>query len=171
MQRTRTYSYDARRFDPKEMLGLTGLEFLQRVFSGEVAGGSIASTLGFAPHTLESGRVVFQGTPEDYVLNPIGGVHGGYAATLLDTVLGCSVQSALGIGIGYTTVELKINYVRAMTEGTGPILAEGTIIHVGRSLATAEGKLYGRDDGKLYAHGSTTCFLFPLPGSSKGTAP
>jgi uncharacterized protein (TIGR00369 family) len=102
------------------------------------------------------------------VLNPIGSVHGGYAAALLDTVLGCAIHSALDRGVGYTTVELKVNYVRGMTIQTGLVRAEGTVIHLGRTLATAEAKLYGRDDGRLYAHGSTTCMLFPIQAASRG---
>ena len=169
MQKTRTYEYDVHYFDPALMSQFTGLEYLTKVFSGEVAGGSIAQTLGFAPSHLERGRVMFEGTPEDFVLNPIGSVHGGYAAALLDTVLGCAIHSALERGVGYTTVELKVNYVRAMTPQTGAIRAEVTIIHLGKTVATAEAKLYGRDDGRLYAHGSTTCLLFPLKAVSKGS--
>jgi uncharacterized protein (TIGR00369 family) len=168
MQKSRTYEYDVRPFDPALMREFTGLEYLGKVFNREVAGASIAQTLGFAPGHLEAGRVIFDGLPEDFVLNPIGSVHGGYAAAMLDTVLGCAVHSALERGVGYTTVELKINYVRAMTAQTGPVRAEGTLIHLGRSLATAEAKLYGRDDGRLYAHGSTTCMLFPVATPSRG---
>jgi uncharacterized protein (TIGR00369 family) len=168
MQKTRTYQYDLRPFDPALMSQFTGLEYLRKVFSGEVAGGSIAQTLGFAPSHLEAGRVSFDGSPEDFVLNPIGSVHGGYAAALLDTVLGCAIHSALDRGVGYTTVELKVNYVRGMTTQTGLVRAEGTIIHLGRTLATAEAKLHGRDDGRLYAHGSTTCMLFPIQAASRG---
>jgi uncharacterized protein (TIGR00369 family) len=164
---TRTYTYDTRRMNLREMATHSGLEYLTKVFSGEFAGSPIASTLEFYPVELEVGRVVFEGEPKQFVYNPIGSVHGGYAAALLDTVLGCSIQSTLEAGQGYTTVELKVNYVRAMTDKTGFVRAEGKIVHVGKSLATAEAKLFGRDDGKLYAHGSTTCFVFPLGQPSK----
>ncbi len=163
---TRTYTWDARRTDPRELGKLSGLEYLQKVFSGELPGGPIASTLDFHPAGLEKGMAAFEGEPAHFVYNPIGSVHGGYAATLLDTALGCAVHSALAAGLAYTTVELKINYVRAMTDQIGPVRAEARVIHLGRSLATAEGKLFGRDDGRLYAHGSTTCFVFPIPGAS-----
>ncbi len=162
---SRTYTYDARRVSLQEMAQYSGLEYLTKVFAGELAGAPIASTLDYYPVELEVGRVVFEGEPKHFVYNPIGSVHGGYAAAILDTVLGCSIHSMLEAGQGYTTVELKVNYVRAMTDKTGFIRAEGKVIHVGKSLATSEAKLYGRDDGKLYAHGSTTCFVFPLPGS------
>jgi uncharacterized protein (TIGR00369 family) len=162
MNKTRTYDYDARRADPREVIQSTGLEYLNRVLRGEVAGASIAQTLGFTLHALESRRVVFEGTPQDFVYNPIGTVHGGYAATMLDSALGCAIHSALPAGVAYTTVELKINYVRALSDKTGPVRAEGTVVHIGRSIATAEGRLYGRDDGKLYAHGSTTCLVIPM---------
>lgn len=160
--RTRTYTWDTRRTDPRELASLTGLEYLEKVFSGEMPGAPLASTLDFRPAALEKGMVAFEGEPAHFVYNPIGSVHGGYAAAMLDTALGCAVHSALAAGLGYTTVELKINYVRAMTDRSGPVRAEARVVHLGRSLATAEGKLFGRDDGRLYAHGSTTCFVFPL---------
>jgi uncharacterized protein (TIGR00369 family) len=165
--KTRTYSYDTRRMNPQELAQYSGLEYLSKVFAGEFAGSPIASTLDFHPVELEAGRVVFEGEPQQFVYNPIGSVHGGYAAAILDTVLGCSIQTMLEAGQAYTTVELKVNYVRAMTDKTGVVRAEGKTIHVGKNLATAEAKLFGRDDGKLYAHGSTTCFVFALqkPGS------
>lgn len=165
--RSRTYTWDARRTDPRELAKLSGLEYLTRVFAGEMPGAPIASTLDFHPTTLEKGLVAFDGEPAHFVYNPIGSVHGGYAATMLDSALGCAVHSLLEAGLAYTTVELKINYVRAMTDRTGPVRAEARVIHLGRSLATAEGKLFGRDDGRLYAHGSTTCFVFPLPGAAQ----
>lgn len=163
---TRTYTYDARRTNLADLTAHSGLEYLKKVFSGEFAGSPIGSTLEFYPVELELGRVVFEGEPKQFVFNLIGSVHGGYAAAILDSALGCCIQTMLKTGQGYTTVELKVNYVKAMTDKTGFVRAEGKIVHVGKSLATAEAKLYGRDDGKLYAHGSTTCFVFPLPGAT-----
>ena len=165
IQRSRTYDYDTRPVDLQSMAGMTGLEYIQKVFSRELPGATIAYTLDFYPVEVELGRAVFGGEPSEFVYNPIGSVHGGYAAAILDTVLGCSIQTMLKAGQGYTTVELKVNYVRAMTDKTGFVRAEGKIVHVGKSLATAEAKLFGRDDGKLYAHGSTTCFVFPFTGA------
>jgi uncharacterized protein (TIGR00369 family) len=161
----RTYTWDARRVSPRELASMSGLEYLKRVFNRQLPGAPIASTLDFHPASLEEGFVAFEGEPAHFAYNPIGSVHGGYAATILDSAMGCAIHSALGVGLGYTTVELKVNYVRGMTDRTGPVRCEGRVIHIGKSLATAEGKLFGRDDGRLYAHGSTTCFVFPMPGA------
>lgn len=142
--------------------GYSGLEFLQAIFSGELPHPPIGETLGFLPVHAEHGRVIFQGTPTADHYNPIGSVHGGWAATLLDSCVGCAVQSTLPLGKGYTTLELKVNYVRALTPDTGPVRAEGWIIHAGGRVATAEGQL--RDAaGRLYAHASTTCMIMDLP--------
>jgi uncharacterized protein (TIGR00369 family) len=93
--------------------------------------------------------------------NPLGTVHGGVAATLLDSVMGCAVHTTLEAGIGYTTLEIKVNYVRAMTDKTDPVTVEGKVINVGRRIATAEGRLFDQED-RLLAHGTTTCLVFPL---------
>lgn len=141
---------------------LSGLEILRGIFlEGRFPRPPIGQTLDFQGVEVEKGRVVFAGTPDLRHYNPIGVVHGGYAATLLDSCMGCAVHSALEAGQGYTTLELKVNYVRAMTVNTGRVRAEGKIINVGRQVATAEGRIVG-DDGKLYAHGTTTCLVFPI---------
>jgi uncharacterized protein (TIGR00369 family) len=107
---------------------------------------------------VSEGRVVFAIEPAEYHYNPLGTVHGGIAATLLDSAMGCAVQSMLPHGAGYTTLELKTNYLRAMTSRTGVVYCEGKIIHMGGRVATAEGRLTDAS-GKLYAHGTTTCIL------------
>ncbi|SEP17088.1 PaaI family thioesterase [Aquisalimonas asiatica] len=140
----------------------SGLEFLQAMFNGELPHPPIGETLNFLPILAEEGRVVFQGTPQAAHYNPISSVHGGWAATLLDSCVGCAVQSTLPRGRGYTTLELKVNYVRALTPDTGPVRAEGKVIHVGGRVATAEGRLTD-PAGKLYAHASTTCMVMELP--------
>jgi len=160
--KTRSYGWDAARPDPRKLVGLTGLELLRRMLAGEIPAPSIAATIGMGPTEVEEGRVVFEGFPGDHLLNPLGGIHGGFAATLLDSVMGCAVHSTLAAGQGYGTVELKVNYVRGLTADSGPVRAEGKVIHAGRTIATAEGRLVGRDDGKLYAHGTTTCMIHPL---------
>lgn len=142
----------------------TGLEFLNAIIAGELPYPPIGGTLDFLPIHAEAGRVVFQGTPAAAHYNPIGSVHGGWAATLLDSCVGCAVQSALPRGKGYTTLELKVNYVRALTPDTGPVRAEGTVIHAGSRVATAEGRLTD-PSGRLYAHASTTCMVMDLPAS------
>jgi uncharacterized protein (TIGR00369 family) len=139
-----------------EFASLTGLEQLRAAFDGTFKG--IGKTLNFRLATLEEGRVEFEGHPDQSVYNPIGSVHGGYAATLLDSAMGCAVHSTLKPGQSYTTLELKIAYHRAMTDESGPVRAEGKIISVGRRAAFAEGRL--RDaQGRLCASGTTTCLV------------
>jgi uncharacterized protein (TIGR00369 family) len=121
----------------------------------------IAETLDFALIEVEAGRAVFQGTPQLKHYNPMGMVHGGWYATLLDSALGCAVQSTLPAGRSYTTVELGINLVRAASQETGPLRAIASTIHTGRQMATAEARLLG-SDGKIYAHATTTCLVFEI---------
>lgn len=144
-----------------EMSHLSGLEFLTAIASGELPQPPIAALMDFRLIKVEAGKVLFEGQPGPQHYNPIGSVHGGFAATLLDSVMACSVHSNLPAGKGYTTVELKINYVRAITLETGRVRAESGVIHQGSRIATAEGKLYGAD-GRLMAHGTTTCLIFPI---------
>jgi uncharacterized protein (TIGR00369 family) len=140
----------------------SGMEFLQRIWDGELPSAPIGHTMDFVPIEGEPGRVVFQGTPGRQHYNPIGSVHGGYFCTLLDSAVGCAVQSMLPKGMGYTTLELKVNLIRALTDKTGPVRAEGKVIQVGGRVGIAEGRIIDAD-GKLYAHASTTCLIFPLP--------
>ncbi len=148
---------------PDVLLGQDGLSFLQAMIDGTLPAPPIAATLGFRLVAVSEGRAVFRGMPEFRHYNPIGVVHGGYAATLLDSAVGCAVHTTLKKGEGYTTLELKLNLVRALTQETGQIEAEGRIVHRGRSVATAEG--YLRDQaGRLYAHATTTCMIFPAKG-------
>jgi uncharacterized protein (TIGR00369 family) len=142
----------------------SGAEFFRAMGNGELPMPHIGETLEFWPVEWEAGRMVFQGTPHIGHYNPIGSVHGGWIAAILDSAVGCAVHSTLPQGTGYTTVELKLNYVRAVTAETGPLRAEGKVIHAGKQLATAEGRLHDAR-GKLYAHASTTCLVFPLPAA------
>lgn len=140
---------------------LSGLEFMRGILEGRFPPAPITAALNFALTEVEHGRAVFEGVPVFAYYNPIGSVHGGYAATLLDSCMGCAVHSALPAGQAYTTLEFKINYVRAMTAETGRVRAEGRVIHPGSRAATAEGHIFdGR--GKLLAHATTTCLVFPL---------
>lgn len=145
-----------------QMKESSGMEFLQRIWRGELPSAPIGHTMDFVPVEGEPGRVVFQGTPGPQHYNPIGSVHGGYFCTLLDSALGCAVQSMLPKGTGYTTLELKVNLIRSLTDKTGPVRAEGKVVQVGRSVGIAEARLVDVD-GKLYAHATTTCLVFPLP--------
>lgn len=143
----------------------SGMEFLQAMARGELAYPPIADTLNFTLVHFEPGRVIFQGTPLFAHYNPIGSVHGGWFCTLLDSALGCVVQTSLPKGRGYTTLELKVNMIRALTENTGPVRAEGTLVHAGRQTGIAEARLYD-SAGKLYATASTTCLIFDIPGAA-----
>lgn len=147
---------------PEQTRGKTGLEFFDAMFAGELPGPAIGVTLSFLPVEITHGRSVFQGRPKLEHYNPIGTVHGGWVATLLDSCVGCAVHSTLPAGKAYTTAELKVNFVRAVTTRLPLVRAIGTVIHVGGRMATAEGRLVG-PDGKLYAHASTTCFIFDAP--------
>jgi uncharacterized protein (TIGR00369 family) len=144
---------------PEQVAGLSGLEFFEAMRTGKLPPAPIGETLDFLPIRIELGSVVFQGRPQRKHYNPLGSVHGGWFATLLDTAVGCAVHSTLAAGKGYTTLELKVNMVRALTDRVPLVRAEGKVIHVGRQTATAEGRIVG-PDGKLYAHASTTCLIF-----------
>ena len=139
----------------------SGLELFRKMLHGELPPPPIAQTLDFSIVEVDKGRVVFQGHPTRAHFNPIGSVHGGYHATLLDSCMACAVQSVLEAGQGFTTIELKVNYLRALTDQVGPVRAEGKVIQVGRQIGAAEGRLYDAG-GRLYAHATTTCLVFTL---------
>ena len=157
--RTRTFSWE----DPQVLAGaargLSGIEFLRKVVSGELPRPPISALMNFGLAELSEGRAVFTVEPAEYHYNPIGVVHGGLAATLLDSAMGCAVHSTLPAGAGYTTLEVKVNYVRPLTAETGLVRCEAEVIHVGGRTATAEGKVLDAS-GKLYAHATTTCIIF-----------
>ena len=137
-----------------------GIGFLKAIIDGTLPKPPIADLLGFDLVEVESGKAVFEGTPEYRHYNPIGTVHGGFALTLMDSCMSCAVQTMLKQGEIYTTLELKVNLVRAITKDTGLIRATGRLIHRGRTTGTAEGDV--RDvAGNLLAHGTTTCMIFP----------
>ncbi len=138
-----------------------GLDVLKQIVDGRLPIPPIAELVGFTLGEVEEGRVVFSAVPEFRHYNPIGSVHGGFAATLLDSCMGCAVHSTLKAGTGYTTLEFKVNLVRGLTDKTGEVFAEGRVVHVGRQTATAEGTIKDKN-GRVYAHASTTCLLFPL---------
>lgn len=149
---------------PEKVNGLTGLQVMYAMMRGELPFASMAQTLDFLLIEVEDGRAVFQGTPGPAHLNPMGGVHGGWYATLLDSALGCAVHTKMPPGRGYTTAELSVNLVRAIGLKVPRVRAEGKVLHCGRQLATAEARLYG-PDGTLYAHATTTCLVFETTGA------
>ena len=149
-----------------QVVGLTGLELMQAMLNAELPYAAIAKTLDFLIVEVGEGTAIFQGTPRAEHLNPMGTVHGGWFATLLDSALGCAVHTRMEPGRGYTTAELGINLVKAVTPKVQRVRAEGRVIHSGRQLATAEARLVG-PDGTLYAHATTTCLVFDLPAQSR----
>jgi len=151
---------------PEQVMGLDGLSLMQSMMRGELPYPPIAKTLDFMLIEVAKGRAVFQGTPRNEHLNPMGSVHGGWFATLLDSALGCAVHTMMPLGRGYTTAELGVNLVRAITPKVQRVRAEGQVVHCGRQLATATARLVGAD-GTLYAHASTTCLVFELPAQSR----
>jgi uncharacterized protein (TIGR00369 family) len=148
--------------DPKALAesgrATSGLEFLRTMVDGKLPPPPIAQLMGFRLVEVDHGHAVFECTPGEQHYNPIGVVHGGLAMTLLDSCMGCSVHTVMPAGAGYTTLEAKVNLVRAITATTGKIRAIGKLIHSGRSIATAEGRIVDAE-GKLYAHGTTTCLV------------
>ncbi|MCW2857970.1 MAG: hypothetical protein JWR52_3585 [Marmoricola sp.] len=141
---------------------LSGLEQMQLIVTGELPPPAIATLLGMTVVDVAEGSATFELTPDERMMNPIGSVHGGIAATLLDSCMGCAVHTTLAPGQAYTTAQLNVHYLRAMQPGTGPVRATGTVMHRGRTQSTAEGRLYDAR-GKLIAHGTTTCLI--LSGS------
>ena len=144
--------------------GKTGLEQMQAMLAGELPFAPIAKTLDFSLIRVEPGVALFQGKPGPAHFNPMGSVHGGWFATILDSALGCAVHTLIPAGRGYTTAELSVNYVRGLSPKVGRVRAEGKVIHCGRQLATAEARLFG-PDGTLFAHATTTCLVFDLPAA------
>jgi uncharacterized protein (TIGR00369 family) len=138
----------------------TGLELLQRVVNGDYPAPPIAAQLFFTLTEVGEGRAVFRGMPNEKLLNPLGSVHGGWAATLMDSALACAVQTTLAKGEGYTTVEFKLNLTRPILSKTGEVVCEGRVVHKGRTLAVSEATLKDKD-GKLLAFGTETCTIFP----------
>jgi uncharacterized protein (TIGR00369 family) len=149
---------------PAQLQGKTGLEAMQAMLRGELPYAAIAHTLDFLLVDIGPGLAVFQGTPGPQHLNPLGTVHGGWFATLLDSALGCAVHTMMPVGSGYTTADLSIKLVRAITPKVQRVRAIGKVVHCGRQLSTAEAQLVDAD-GKLYAHASTACLVFDMPNS------
>lgn len=147
---------------PRDVLAQEdGMDFLRGIMEGRHPAPPMARLMNMELAEVEPGRAVFTGSPRFDHANPIGSIHAGFAATLLDSAVACAVHSLLKAGQGYTTLEIKLNLVRALNQDTGPVRAEGRILHLGRQTATAEGDL--RDEaGRLYAHAVTTCLIFPI---------
>ena len=160
--RERSYTWT----DPAETAAATrdvdGLTFLRSLAAGAIPAAPIATTLGMTLEEVEEGRVVFGLEPAEFHYNPIGSVHGGVYATLLDSACGCAVHSALPAGARYTSLDLSVKFLRGLAVGTGPVRCEGTLVHLGRSTALAEARLTDAA-GRLYAHATSSCLVLRRP--------
>jgi uncharacterized protein (TIGR00369 family) len=143
---------------PQEMKDLSGLDFLQAMIDGRLPGPPIAEPLGFRLLEVAKGVAIFEGTPGPHLLNPLGSVHGGWALTLIDSACGCALHTELHAGVGYTTVETKVNFTRPIDPDAGPVRCEGRVLSHGRQIGTAEARLLSAD-GKLLAHGTSTLII------------
>jgi uncharacterized protein (TIGR00369 family) len=159
--RTRTVTWQ----DPLAALAaaqaMAGLEFMKAVFEGKLPPPPIMETMGITGGEVEEGRAIFYGEAGEFLYNPIGVVHGGFAMTILDSAMGCAVHTTLAAGERYTSLETKVNFVGPITTETGPVRCVGVVVHRGGRVATAEGKLVAEKTGKLLAHGTTTCLVIP----------
>jgi len=159
-QRMRTFGWEDPLQVAQSAAGYGGLEFMRAILDGSLAPPPIAQLLGMSLESVGEGRAVFGLEPEEWMYNPIGSVHGGVAATILDSCMGCAVHTTLPAGVAYTTTDLQVRYIRAMRAGQGQVLAEGRVVHSGGRTATAEGRLYLADDEDvLFAHASTGCVI------------
>jgi uncharacterized protein (TIGR00369 family) len=165
MSRSRTITWEDPLDSFEQAAGMSGLDFLVAIGEGRLPQPPMAKLMGFEGLEAQEGRVVFTVTPAEYHYNPIGVVHGGLAMTLLDSAMGCAVQTTLPAGSGFTTLETKVNFARPITGDTGRVVCEGTVIHAGRTVATAEGRVVAEETGKLLAHGTSTCLIFSANGN------
>ena len=156
--RSRTVTWEDPLIGAGAAQSMTGLEYLRAIGSGAIPPPPIAVLLGMEAPQVEAGRAVFALQPGEHLYNPIGSVHGGVLATLLDSALGCAVHSTLPAGVGYTTVDLTITYLRPVTKDTGRLLCESEVVHSGRKIATARAQIVDAT-GRLYATGTTTCLI------------
>ncbi|MEV5666981.1 PaaI family thioesterase [Streptomyces flaveolus] len=162
MGRTRTYSWDDPAIPAQAAAGMAGLDFLREVQAGRLAAAPVGRTLDFALDEVEHGRAVFSLVPGEEHYNPIGSMHGGVFATLLDSAAGCAVQSTLPQGMAYTSLDLTVKFLRPVTVDTGRVRAVGSVISSGRRTALAQAQLVDAAD-RLLAHATSSCLLFPVP--------
>jgi uncharacterized protein (TIGR00369 family) len=159
MTRTRTYNWEDPKISATASQQLSGLEFLLALQKGELPQPPIFATMDFESIEVAEGKVSFFFRPQEFHYNPIGMVHGGVMSTILDSAMGCTVHSALPAGVGYTSLELKVNFLRPVSLNTGLLKCEGNLINLGQRTALVEAKLLDENQ-KLYAHGVSTCMIF-----------
>ncbi|MCX5000229.1 PaaI family thioesterase [Streptomyces longwoodensis] len=162
MTRSRTIEWEDPRVSAAAVGRGSGLDFLRDVLAGRLPAPPISATLGFTLEEVEAGRAVFAMEPGEEHYNPIGSVHGGVYATLLDSAAGCAVQSVLPAGTGYTSLDLTLKFLRPITVDTGKVRAVGTVLHQGRRTALAQAELFDTTD-RLLAHATSSCMLFAVP--------
>jgi uncharacterized protein (TIGR00369 family) len=144
---------------PPDLAKKSGLEVMRAVLLNRERPPGIGALIGMIPVEVEEGRVAFDLEPRAELYNPLGSVHGGVSATLLDSAMSCAVHTMLPPGASYTTLEIKVNYVRAITAEVGTVHCTGSVVHLGGRIATAEGRITD-DSGRLLAHATTTCIVF-----------
>jgi uncharacterized protein (TIGR00369 family) len=164
MIRERTFTWSDPKLTADAARGMAGLDLMRALLAGTVPEPPIAALVGLSMAEVDEGRIVMRLTPAEYHYNPIGTMHGGVLTTLLDSVMGCAVHSTLPKGRAYTSLEIKVNFVRAVTNDSGELSAEGKVVHAGRRSAVAEGKVTDAK-GRLCATSSTTCLIFDLPAA------
>ena len=157
--RSRTFTWSDPAATAETGILKSGIEYIREIIAGTVAPPPVAELLGMTIVEVGEGRAVFALQPAEWMYNPIGSVHGGIAATMLDSCMGCAIHTTLEAGVAYTTTDLHVRYIRGMTHTTGRVLAEGKIVHAGRRTATAEGRLLAERDGSLIAHATTGCAI------------
>ncbi len=167
--RERTFAWDDPVAIARAGAGLSGAEFLNAIAAGEIPPPPVMRALDFDGLSFGEGRAVFRLTPREFHYNPIGTVHGGVFATLLDSACGCAVHTMLPVGVFYTSLDLSLKFLRPVTVGTGPVTAEGSVVHLGRRTALAEARITDAA-GKVYVTATSSCLLLrpepPVPPSS-----
>ena len=158
MTRQRTFSWEDPLIGSKEAVNMTGFEYLKAMFDGKLPVPPILNTLDFKMHSLEEGKVAFTFIPQEFHYNPIGTVHGGVISAALDSAMGCSVHSLLPVAKGYTTLELKVNFLRAITQKSGEMTVTGKMIYSGNKTALVEAQITDKE-GKVFAHAVSTCLI------------
>ena len=164
MERSRTYDWDDPAISAATVGQGSGLHFLREILAGRLPAPPIAATLGMSIEEVDHGHAVFSLEPGEEHYNPIGSVHGGIYATMLDSAAGCAVQSTLPPGMGYTSLDLTVKFLRPITADTGKVRAVGSVLNSGRRTALAEARLFDSAD-RLLAHATSSCMLFPVPGA------
>ena len=159
-ERIRTITWDDPKISARDAQSISGLDYLIRIKSGKISPPPIARLVGYRISEIEHGHAVFELEPAEYHFNPFATVHGGMASTLLDTTMIAAVLSTLSKGFGCSTLEIKVNFIRPITIAAGLMICEAGIIHLGKRIDTAEGKVMN-SEGRLYAHGISTCIIFP----------